>query len=179
MRGTGWGWAALGALVLAGGVAFAAAPSPQAWAGVWRHRFANGLVSGETYTSENVLEVVPVAPDAAYVRLRLEFYNGHQCAIAGVARATPAGLVYTTPTDAGVCRLTLAPARGGIRLYEDENGACRQETCGARGGYGYRSGDPAPEFTGASRRPIRYMPRLLASPEYKAALAAWRADARR
>jgi len=37
-------------------------------AGVYKYSFRNGLVDGTKFTSENVLEVVKLSPDRAYVR---------------------------------------------------------------------------------------------------------------
>ena len=70
--------AVLAAVVVAGS-ALAAVPSlPEALAGVYKTHFKNGLVSGETYVSEDILEIAPTGPGAAYVRTHLEFYNGHE-----------------------------------------------------------------------------------------------------
>jgi hypothetical protein len=162
-------------LALVATAALAASALPKDWAGVYKHRFANGDVSGEHYKSEDILEIVPVDASAAYFRLHTEFFNGHICDISGVARQRGEALVYDGPKDVDghPCRLHLAPAPGGISIYEDENGACRAQTCGARGGYGYKPDNP-PEFTFAARREIRYLPRLLGSSEYKAALAEYR-----
>jgi hypothetical protein len=157
--------------------AVAAGPGlPGVLAGVYKHRFANSDVQGEHYTSEDILEIVPVSADAAYFRLHLEFFNGHECGLDGVARQAGESLVYDGPADIDgrPCRLTLARRADGIHIFEDENGACRSQSCGMRGGYGYRSDNPA-DFTAAQRRTIRYLPRLLASEEYKSALAAYRA----
>jgi hypothetical protein len=168
----------LAALVLALALpAVAAAPGlPAALAGVYKHRFANADVQGDHYTSEDVLEIVPVSGDAAYVRLHLDFYNGHICDISGVARQAGQSLVYDGPADVDgkPCRLTLASRGDGVHIFEDESGSCRNQTCGARGGYGYKADNP-PDFTPAQRRSIRYLPRLLASTEYKAALAEYQA----
>jgi hypothetical protein len=54
-------------------------------AGVYKERFRNEIVSGEKSASENILEVVPVDDAHAYVRMHLEFYNGHLGAIYGIA----------------------------------------------------------------------------------------------
>lgn len=53
--------------------------------GVYKRRFKNGDTSGATYQSEDVFEFVPVSPFAAYMKLHLEFYNGHECSVAGIA----------------------------------------------------------------------------------------------
>jgi hypothetical protein len=54
-------------------------------AGVYKEQFQNAFVNGEKYPSEDVLEVVPVDSDAAYVRMDLEFSNGHSGRIYGIA----------------------------------------------------------------------------------------------
>ena len=157
--------------------AVAAAPGlPAELAGVYKHRFANSDMQGDHFTSEDILEIVPVTADAAYVRLHLEFYNGHECAISGIARQAGQSLVYDGPADADgkPCRLTLASRGDGIHIFEGENGACRAQTCGMRGGYGYKADGP-PDFTSGQRRAIRYLPRLVASTEYQSALAEYRA----
>lgn len=140
---------------------------PALMAGVYKTKFKNALVGGETYVSENVLEIVPVRGRAAYFRIHLEFYNGHECAISGIAEAGVDTLVYLGPDDVDnhPCVLSLRRARDGVHLYEGENGACRAQTCGARGGYGFKP-DGAADFPLTSRRTIRYLPRLMASDEY-------------
>ncbi len=176
------------ALVVAGVLAMAAAPDPQQsqsgglpalMAGVYKSRFKNALVDGETYVSENILEIVPVRDRAAYFRIHLEFYNGHECAISGIAEASLDTLIYRGPNDIDnkPCILTLRRARDGVHIFEGENGACRNQTCGARGGYGFKP-DGAADFPLTSRRSIRYLPRLLASDEYAQALKAYEARAR-
>jgi hypothetical protein len=142
--------------------------------GVYKHRFKNGNVDGETYVSEDVLEVVRVAPDAAYVRAHLDFYNGHICAISGVARVEAGDLVYRTPAlqaegAPGECVLRVSPRRDAVSLAD--NFTCR-EYCGARGMFG------GTRFPTASRRPIRYMPRLKASREFTDAMAKYSQAAR-
>jgi hypothetical protein len=144
---------------------------PALLAGVYKTKFKNALVGGETCVSENVLEIVPVRGRAAYFRIHLEFYNVHECAISGIAEAKADTLVYRGPDDIDnhPCVLSLRRARDGMHIYEGENGACRNQTCGARGGYGFKS-DGAADFPIASRRPIRYLPRLFASDEYAKAV---------
>lgn len=153
-------------------------------AGVYKERFANGLVSGESYESENILELVEVSPDRMYVRLALEFFNGHQCSLWGVAHRERLSsgterLSYRprraemAPLSAGdpPCQLSItleadpknAKASPQVTLH-DEGGGCRMLTCGARGSYEGIS------FPSEKRRPIRYLPRLLASPQYNAAV---------
>ena len=144
---------------------------PAQMAGVYKTRFKNALVGGETYVSEDILEIVPYRSKAAYFRLHLDFYNGHECSISGIAEATADTLIYRGPDDVDghPCMLSLRRARDGVHISEGENGACRNQTCGARGGYGFKSGGAA-DFPLASRRSIRYLPRLLASSQYADAI---------
>lgn len=135
-------------------------------AGVYKERFKNGLVTGEEYESENVVEVVKVSPTTAYVRADLEFYNGHQCAIRGIAKLEGDALVYR-PAERiegfGPCELGVS-VKDGKLAFSDKDGECRRYYCGARGGF------DGIAFPLTSRRTIRYMPRLLASREYAAAM---------
>lgn len=153
---------------------------PALMAGVYKTKFENALVGGEPYLSENILEIVPTRGRAAYFRIHLEFYNGHECAISGIADARGDTLIYRGPDDVDgqPCILSLRRARDGVHIYEGENGACRNQTCGARGGYGFTPNGAA-DFAAATRRPIRYLPRLLASDEYATAIKAYADGARR
>lgn len=142
---------------------------PQSIAGVYKVRFANALVGGETFKSEDILEIVPVAADAAYFRTHLEFYNGHICAINGIGHVQGAQLVYhqeldhsSFPTGTTECILRIGQIGPNIRL--DDNNSCK-DYCGMRGSF------MGVTFPAASRKPIRYMARLKASKEYKAAIA--------
>ena len=140
---------------------------PQTLAGVYKVRFKNGLVTGETYKSEDVVEVVPTGPRAAYVRTHLDFYNGHQCGLYGIAHVEGADLVYREPAGKLVAdlRCVLHVTRKGAKVVlSDEGGSCKAY-CGARGSL---SGD---SFPVSSRRTIRYMARLKASREFKEAVA--------
>jgi len=161
-------------LLAASGMAVAAGPSSPVsdLAGRYSHRFANGLVNGERYMSEDIVEIVPVDASHAYVRMELAFFNGHSCSLAGIARAEGSALVYHEPAAATVpgehCVLTLK--RDGTKLrWSDGEGSC-QSHCGARGGVS--NGD----LPWASRRPITYLPRLRGSREYRDALDAWRKE---
>ncbi|HEX4737176.1 MAG TPA: hypothetical protein VH331_06420 [Allosphingosinicella sp.] len=156
-------------LLLCAGLASAAAGpaafDPARIAGRYSHHFLNGLVDGSKYWSDDVLEIVPLDSRRAYFRAELQFYNGHQCSIFGVARAEPGGLVYREPeanTDGGRCVLHIRETRTGVRLADDQS--CRDH-CGARGSL---NGD---DFDRKSRRPITYLDRLKGSSEYRDALA--------
>lgn len=157
-------------LIAAAALVAAAGPADpaQSLAGRYFKRFPNALVSGEEYMSENIVEIVPVAPRAAYVRLELQFFNGHICSLYGVAEADRGGLVYTEPgaetQGEERCRLRIEHKGGELRW--DDGGSCKGY-CGARGSF---SGDGLPW---ASRRPIRYLPKLKASRQYRQAIHDW------
>lgn len=151
-------------------LAAAAGPaSPvDALSGRYDRSFPNATVDGERYTGEDIVEIVRVTPDAAYVRASLSFFNGHSCGIAGVARVQGKRLVYRerASPDGGQCTLTIERAGRSLRL-DDGGGACKDH-CGARGSFTDH------DLPFASRRPIRYMTRLKASTQYRQALAQWR-----
>lgn len=136
-------------------------------AGRYNYHFKNGTVFGETYHSDDVLEIVRLDRRRAYFRAKLNFFNGHSCAIRGVAHLEGNALVHRG-TDS--CVMRLRQVGDGLDL-DDAGGSC-QQTCGVRGTY---MGN-GPEFRLSSRRPIRYLPRLRASREYREAIAE---DARR
>jgi hypothetical protein len=134
---------------------------------VYKRRFPNATVDGDRYESEDVLEIVRLDADSAYVRSRLEFYNGHSCASWFVARVEGDALVYrepNPPAHRGQCVLTIR-RDGEVMRFGDESGACTREFCGARGSYNRR------KLPVSSQRPIRYMARLLASRQYAEAMA--------
>ena len=62
------------------------------------------------------------------------------------------------------CTLKLHVVKGELQ-FDDGEGSCKSY-CGARGSWG------GEDFKLSARRPIRYLPRLKASHEYKEALAA-------
>ena len=137
-------------------------------AGRYYKQFADGLVTGEKYTGEDIVEIVPVGRDAAYVRIHLDYYNGHQCGIYGVARAEGDALVYRarkTPYEDQPCVLTVRKSGKSLSI-DDGNSTC-SGYCGARGTLSNV------EVPWSSKRPIRYLARLKHSPRYRQALAAW------
>jgi len=148
-------------------IASAATRAPlDALVGVYRHSFPDALVTGETYTGEDILEIVKISPNTAYVRAHLDFFNGHTCGLFGVADLEGDSLVYRDPTEPpaghGRCVLTFSVTPDKL-VFDDGEGTC-QSYCGARGSF------HGAAFSRASRRAIRYLPRLLNSNEYKAAL---------
>lgn len=155
-------------LLLAAGPA---APDPvHELAGRYSHHFRNGLVTGETFYSDDVAEIVPVDARHAYVRFALNFYNGHECSLSGVAEAKGRELVYhdlgNVSGDGSICRLHITRGPKGL-TWNDEDGTCKSY-CGARGSF---LGDSLPW---ASKRPISYLGRLKGSTDYRQAITEWR-----
>ena len=139
--------------------------------GRYSTHFQNGDVSGDTYWSDNVLEVVPVSAEAAYLRIETQFFNGHMCSLSGIGRMEGEALVYQEPpfmAGEKPCRLTLRRTGKDVVL-QDTDSACRVGHCGARGSFNGQT------FPLSSHRAITYLPRLKASREYQAALKAWAA----
>src|SRR4051812_16211968 len=141
----------------------------QSLAGRYYRQFPDGLVTGEKYTGEDIVEIVAVNPSAAYFRVGLDFYNGHRCSISGVAKSEGDALVYRDqPPFLRQCSLTIR--RTGKDLLLDDGESSCKSYCGARGGLSdvrlpYRS-----------KRPIRYLARLKRSREYQEAIAEWQKD---
>lgn len=149
------------------------APDLDKVAGVYKHRFANGEISGGEYISEDVFELVKLSPRTAYFRIHSEFYNGHICALWGVADLERDALTYhgQIDYDGRPCVLKFTVNKDGI-ITNDVGGACRAQSCGARGGFG--AGDEV-SYPFKARRRIRYMARLLASSQYASAVKEHRA----
>lgn len=159
---------ALTPLLLAAGPS--ASDPVRALAGRYSWHFRNGLVDGSSYWSDDVLEVVPVDATHAYIRAATQFYNGHSCSLAGVGAAEGDAIVYRdpAPADAYYPRCVLTVRHAGDKLsFDDSDGGCKKY-CGARGGFHNAS------LPWASKRPIRYMPRLKGSAEYRAAITEWK-----
>jgi hypothetical protein len=138
-------------------------------AGHYSVTFPNALVTGEKYTSENIIEIYPVSRDAAYVRAHTEWANGHSCSLWGVAATQRDRLVYREPMNkpgAGGCVLSIRRLGGNLRMNDESDGGC-QAYCGARGTF--REVD----LPFSSRRPITYGARLRGSWQFKEAMADW------
>jgi hypothetical protein len=154
---------------LAGPVSAAQPLNLDQWAGVYKVQFGNGTVDGGKYTSENILEIVKVSPNTAYVRAHLEFYNGHLCSIWGIADVVGDRLVYRATADNNLidrekpCVMSIV--RDKDRLVIHDNFTCKPLNCGMRGSF------EGERFPMNARRPIRYMDRLKASREFSQALA--------
>jgi hypothetical protein len=131
--------------------------------GVYKKRFKNGDTSGNSYISEDVFEFVPVSDRAAYIKMRLNFFNGHGCGIAGIAEYKKVGgFVYSDKDKENSCLLTVKLNDKKI-TFSDPNGNC-QKFCGARGGFGGET------FDMSVKREIQYLPIILNSREYQSSL---------
>lgn len=147
-------------------------------AGVYKHRFMSATItpgknSGEAdvpYQAEDVIEIVPYDADHVYVRVHLDFYNGHDCTIWGMARYERGEFVYQgqEPPLEGhqQCTLRVGVDKDKLRLT-DRDGEHGVSTCtaycGVRGSLTYDIGM-------GQQRAIRYMERLKASRQYRQAI---------
>lgn len=153
------------ALALAAGHAGAADPGPgpdlvTRLHGVYRHRFTSGDVHGGVSTAENILEIVPYGPGTAYVRVHLDFFNGHSCKLFGIARAAGDALEYRRPGLPGRVTIRLTGKRVELGTEEGYDGS---GACGVRGSL-------SAAWPASARRTIRYLERLRASWEYRRAV---------
>jgi hypothetical protein len=173
---TSWVLALAGALATAT-VSSAAGPTEAATflkkvAGVYKRPFENSLVTGEKVQSEDILEVVPVDDDHAYIRMHLEFYNGHIAALYGIATYSGHDSLVYDNREAGDerCVLTLSWSRSEVSTAVDYS-----KTPGCRQYHGVRASLDS-TFSVAKRRDIRYLPRLRESRQFKAAMAEFRGE---
>jgi hypothetical protein len=143
-------------------------------AGVYKHRFMSGVVvpgkPDEPYQAEDVIEIVPVDADHMYVRADLNFYNGHQCQISGMARFESGRFVYRDPEPPlekhAPCVLKVGIEKDKLTLSDRDDATGESSCwthCGARGSLSY-------DIAMAKRRDIRYIDRLKASRQYKQAV---------
>lgn len=155
-----------------------AAEAINAIAGVYKQRFTNGMVTpgkapikaDVAYQSEDIIEIVPVDDARIYFRAKLQFYNGHACSIFGLAAYQNGQFVFHDPEKnsdgVAACTLTLTPSAEALTLTDRlsaQSGATCRASCGARGSLS------AVSMPMKNRRPIRYLQRILASPQYKQA----------
>lgn len=167
----------LAGIILAGTAIAAtpASPAVQAMeriAGVYKHRFMSGVIvpgkdETESYQAENIVEIVPYDRDHVYVRVHLDFFNGHSCGIYGMARFEDGMFVYRDPAPPIVgdfpCVLKVGEKDGMLTLTDrspPNAGRTCEAYCGARGSLNYEIGMD-------KRRPIRYLERLKGSRQYK------------
>lgn len=135
--------------------------------GVYKRSFQNGSVQGETYTSENILEIVPYEKDMIYFVIKSYFYNGHSCSVSGIAQYQDGKFIFSPsePFEDQPCKLNISLKNGHIISIQDVNDVCRRYYCGVRGGLNDES------FTLEKRRKIKYMERILNSRQYKEAIS--------
>jgi hypothetical protein len=167
--------------VILAGAAIAVAPVTPALqameriTGVYKHRFMSGVIvpgtdKDEPYQAEDVIEIVPYDHEHVYVRVHLDFYNGHSCGIYGMARFEDGVFVYRSSMppleDNPACTLKVGEKDGALTLtdrpFPDSARTC-EAYCGARRSLNYEIGMD-------KRRPIRYLERLIASRQYKEAI---------
>ena len=106
--------------------------------GSYRHSFPNSDVDGDHFTSTDTLDIAPLPDHAIRFSADLQFYNGHECSIDGVAKFAKAGffVFQDKANNAGPlgCVLEIIPDKDGVRL-SDPTGGCKMISCGERGGY--------------------------------------------
>jgi len=142
-------------------------------AGVYREQFQNAFVNGEKYQSEDVLEVVPVDDHAAYVRMDLQFSNGHSGRIFGVAVYGRNSLIYDNGKSGDErCVVDYVWSKDMMVTKADY-----EKTPGCRFYHGARGTLDGLKFSLSRRRAIRYMQRLKDSQEFKAAMDQYRKSA--
>lgn len=115
-----------------------ASSAATAIAGTYRQSFANGDVQGDHFRSTDTLTITRLHNNAIHYDLYLEFYNGHQCSIAGTATWRSAGFfVDQKPAEmpkAAACFFEIRPTGNGVH-FADPTGGCKMLSCGERGGY--------------------------------------------
>lgn len=136
--------------------------------GVYKYRFMNGsIASGETWQSEDIVEIVPFDNSSFYIRAHLEFGNGHLCSIWGIAGYENGVFVYHEPEETSgrspPCTLKISTTEKSLVLTDIDsatgNSTCSRH-CGARGTFSNYS------IARSSKRNIRYLERLKSSPQY-------------
>ena len=132
--------------------------------GDYKVRVHSALSGGERYTADNELRIARHGAGAAFVSVSLNFFNGHECYLSGIAAVQGRSLVYRAPGEPAFdCRLRVNVDRGRI-TFDDEGFRCQRMTCGARGRYG------GPEFPLSARRPLRNAAALRRSEEFTKAV---------
>jgi hypothetical protein len=135
-------------------------------AGVYKEQFQNAFVNGEKYPSEDVLEVVPVSSDAAYVRMDLEFSNGHSGRIYGIATYGRNSMVYENGKAGDEhCVVEYVWSSDFVVTRADY-----EKTPGCSLYHGARGSLEGAKFSVTKRSDIGYMQRLKNSKEFKEAI---------
>jgi len=138
--------------------------------GVYKAQFQNGNIDGDKYLSEDILEVVPIDDHAAYVRMTLEFFNGHSGGIYGIAIYGKDSLMYDNGKD-GDQRCSVEYIWSSEKVVTK---ADYDKTPGCSFYHGARGSLDSAEFLVKRKQTIRYMQRLKDSREFKEAMNAYR-----
>jgi hypothetical protein len=143
--------------------------------GVYKSHFMNSLVSGEEYQSEDIVEIVPFEESNIYIRAHLEFFNGHECSIWGIAKYKDGMFVYHDPTpsmdESPSCTLKVSVSGKKLMLSDIDNATGRSTCsmyCGARGSFSNYA------IARSSKKNIRYLKRLMTSPQYLESIDAFK-----
>ncbi len=140
---------------------------PASISGVYKVKATSALADGAALASENILEIVPTGLTAVYFRVHLDNEVG-VCGLSGIAHAYGSEFVYREHSDrpgygATDCVLRISKSGSSVQLSDGDD-SCKNY-CGARESLA----DVA--FPNARRRPIRYLPRLQRSLQFRAAVA--------
>lgn len=165
-----------GAIVLFGAAAAVTAQNMDNWspsyglAGIYARSGANPGAAGPRYQGDDIVEIVPIDGNHAFVRVSIGRRGGEMCTLSGVARTEREELVYRAPIDPASradrpCTLSIQRREG--YLDWTDNRTCR-EVCADAGGLTDGS------LPWASRRKVRYTSRITGSPDYAEALGEWR-----
>lgn len=145
--------------------------------GVYKHRFENGLVSGEKYQSEDIIEIVKYTDNSIYFRVSLQFYNGHVCGIYGIAKYEGNAFVYANnadKTEPQACTLKISADKDALhitdRIDANSSSTCRAY-CGMRGSLSDY------DISRDKKRKIRYLPIILKSRQYNEAVEEFKSNA--
>ena len=139
-------------------------------AGVYKAQFQNGNIDGDKYQSEDILEVVPIDDHAAYVRMTLEFFNGHSGGIYGIAIYRKDSLMYDNGKD-GDQRCIIEYIWSSEKVVTK---ADYDKTPGCSFYHGARGSLDSAEFLVKRKQTIRYMQRLKDSREFGEAMNEYR-----
>jgi len=137
--------------------------------GVYKFQFANRIVTGEKYQSEDIIEIVKYSDDAIYFRVKLNFENEHRCNIYGIAKYDNGSFIYREKSSGlsqQVCTLKISTENNYLKLSDlnGDSGSTCISYCSARGSLsGYQT-------SLERKRKIRYMPIILKSVEYQSSV---------
>jgi hypothetical protein len=132
-------------------------------AGVYKIKFNNGLISGEKYQSENILEIMPIDRHKVYIRMKLEFFNGHVGDIYGIATQKGNSLIYQNKTEN--CLVQWVWNKNNVTSHTDYT-----KYPGCSYFHGQRGTLDNIVFPIKNRRDIRYLETIRNSQEYKSAV---------